>query len=210
MLLDRLLDHFDRVSRLHIDVNDVRDQLIAMGVQDEINFHFVKMDASKIRGLLYRYERHDAPYGLPKFVSEILIPQDMGEEAEAWQRLVAVKEMLHITDSDELCAMSEQAVDNLFDQFSLPPELRNGLDSGGVGKSFLNDRVRIYAALAVLLPAICRDKLRPLYESGRLTSREIAEIAKLPVRYIPVVMEENFSDFIGTIIGWERSEERQE
>lgn len=206
MILENLLAHFDNHVVLHIDVNDVRDRLIAMGVEDEIRFHFVKMNKELIRGLLHRYVKNTAVYGEPVYCSDILIPKEMGEEQEAWQRLVAVKEMLHITDSEPLSAESIAAVDNLFTQFSLPPELRDD-KFDGPGKSFLNDRVRIYAALAVLVPSGARDLLRPLYAAEKLTDREIAEIAKVPIRYIPTIMSETFDGFIGAMIGWEKNEE---
>jgi hypothetical protein len=208
MLLDKLLNHFDAYTTLHIDVNDVRDQLLELGVQDEIKFHFVKMDHSKIRGLLHRYTKTVVPYGEPIFCSDILIPIEMGEEEESWQRLVAVKELLHITDSSELSAQSEEAVNNLFEQFSLPPELREPVGTTALlKKSFLNDRVRIYAALAVLIPVGCRELLRPLFKEKLLSAREIAEIAKVPMRYIPIVMDNDFEEFIAALLGWEKSEE---
>ena len=36
MLVTKILEHFDAYELLHVDVNDVRDQLVDMGVQDEI------------------------------------------------------------------------------------------------------------------------------------------------------------------------------
>lgn len=211
MLVQRLLDIFDKYTSLHIDVNDVRDQLIEMGVQDKIRFHFVKMDHSKVRGLLHRYITHRAPYSEPTLCSDIVIPIDMGDEADAWKRLVAVKELLHITDCDKLTAASTEAVDNLFAKFSVPPELRNGTTAGEPMRgSFLNDRVRIYFALAVLVPALCRDHLRPLFTSGSLSAREIAEIAQIPVRYVPTIMDLAFEELIGTFIRWELSEQPPE
>lgn len=207
MLIQQLLEHFDKVTTLHVDVNDVRDHLIAIGVQDEIEFRFVKMDATKIRGLLHRYTRSSGVYGEPVLCSDIIIPVDMGDEQEAWQRLVAVKELIHIIDCDSLTAQSEAAIDNLFEQFSLPPELRAPHDDTPIKKSFLNDRVRIYFALAVLIPLACRQALRPLYRDGRLSVREIAEIARVPARYIGGVMDEDFETLIQTFIEWEEIEQ---
>jgi len=202
MLLDKLLDHFDTYEILHIDVNDVRDQIVALGIQDEIRFHFVKMDAAKIRGLLHRYKRSDGVYTEPVLCSDIIIPVEMGDEDEYWQRLVAVKELIHITDGNGTSAQSEEAVDNLFEQFSLPPEMRDGF-SPEIKTSFLNDRVRIYVALAVLVPQICRDHLRGSYPDN-LNDREIAEIAKIPSRYVSVIMNPDFDEFIEKLCGWEK------
>ncbi len=204
MLVTRLLEHFDCYTRLHIDVNDVRDQLVEMGIQDEIRFHFVKMDASKIRGIIYRYTKHAAAYGNPILCSEIVIASDMGEEDEYWKRLVAVKELLHVTDCVKISAESEDAVDIIFQNFSLPPELRNDLHNGAINtKSYLNDRIRIFLALATLIPLGCREPLRVLYGAGKLNDKEIADIAKIPERYVPVVMGDKFENSIATFLKWE-------
>lgn len=202
MLIQKLFDHFDSYTNLHIDVNDVRDQLLSMGVQDEIKFHFVKMDSGKIRGLLNRHVKHSVPYSQPTFCSDIIISGEMADENEVWSRLVAVKELIHITDCEKLNAESEEAVNNLFQQFSLPPELRDSGKDGEIKESFLNDRVRIYCALAILVPKSCREALRPFYPN-RLSDREIAEIAKIPVRYVPTVLDESFEDLISTFLAWE-------
>jgi hypothetical protein len=205
MLIQKLFDYFDCYSVLHIDVNDVRDQLVSMGVQDEIKFHFVKIDSSKIRGLLHRYTKHSAPYSEPILCSDIIISGQMAGEEEAWSRLVAVKELLHIADCANVTAQSEEAVNNLFEQFSLPPELRDSnSERKEVGASFLNDRVRIYCALAILIPKTCREALRLLYPH-RLSEREIAEIAKVPLRYIPGVIDESFESLIETFLTWEKN-----
>lgn len=208
MFVQRLLDHFDTYELLHIDVNDVRDQLVEMGVQDEIGFHFVKMDHGRIRGILYRYTKHGAPYSAPIFCSEVIIANDMGDEDEAWKRLVAVKELLHIADCVNLTAQSEEAVRILFQKFALPPELRYQQHSGlPNSKSFMNDQIRIYLALAILIPEGCRAPLRALYAADKLSAREIAEIALVPVRYIDVVMDPAFEISINAFLAWERQEQ---
>jgi hypothetical protein len=206
VLVTKLLDHFDSYTRMHIDVNDVRDQLVDMGVQDEIRFHFVKMDARKIRGIIYRYSRRAAAYGNPIFCSEIVISSDMGDEDEYWKRLVAVKELLHVADCTKISAESEDSVNIIFKNFSLPPELRNDLHNGAkITASYLNDRIRIYLALAILIPEGCRGPLRELYTAGQLSVREIADIAKIPERYVPVVMDAGFEKSIATYLDWESS-----
>jgi hypothetical protein len=203
MLIDKLLAHFDDYQELPIDVNDIRERLIAMGIQDEITFHFVKMDDQKIRGILYRYTRRPGVYAEPIFCSDICIAQDQGDETESWHRLVAVKELLHMSDCSNLTAASEEAVDNLFTAFSLPPDVR--VPEITEKKSVLNDRVRTYVALAILIPRACRDALRELFPH-RLTDSEIALMAGVPVRYIPMVMGLPFESSIKTFVSWESGE----
>ena len=204
MLVKRLIEHFDSYTTLPVDVNDVRDQLIERGVQDEIEFHFVSMDVSKIRGILRRYTKHSAPYSDPKFHSDILIARDMGEEDEAWKRLVAVKEILHISDSDKLSAQSAVAVDHLFQNFSLPPEIRTvNIANGQTKQSFFNDHITIYFAMAILIPQKCRKALRKLHTDQIYSPREIASIAKIPLRYIPLILGSDFDRAIAAFLDWE-------
>lgn len=206
MLVRTLLEHFDCYTQLHVDVNAVRDQLIDMGIQDEIRFHFVKMDSGKLRGIAYRYSKMAAPYGDPILCSEIVISNDMGEEDEYWKRLVAVKELLHVADCVNISAESEEAVGVIFRNFSLPPELRNDLHNGAVNtKSYMNDRIRIFVALAILIPEGCRQPLRELYTAKQLSDREIADIAKIPERYVSVVMGDDFDKSIATFLDWEEN-----
>ncbi len=181
-------------------MNDVRDKLIEFGVQDEIRFHFVKMDPEKIRGMLHRYTKHNSAYGDPVLCSEIIISEDMGHENKYWQRLVAVKELVHIIDSPEMRADHQTEVDTLIKNFSIPPEIRNNKNSGTIKtKPYLNDRMGIFIALAILVPAECRKILRSLYNVS-LSSLEIADIAKIPERYISIVMDEEFDQIVETFI----------
>jgi hypothetical protein len=199
-LVEKLLAHFDDYTTLPIDVNDVRERLIEMGVQDEILFHFVKMDSRKIRGILHRYIKHARPYAEPTFCSDICIAEDQGEESDAWQRLVAVKEMLHISDCENLTAASEDAVDNLFVAFALPPDVRDPEITDK--RSVLNDRMRTYIALAILIPRACRDHLRQLYPQ-KLSDLDVALMAMVPERYIPLIMDHNFEHSLGVFLKWE-------
>lgn len=206
MLIDKLLDHFDDYEEIPVDVNDVRERLIAMGVQDEITFHFVKMDKDKIRGILYRYTRHASPYGEPILCSDICIADDQGDETEAWHRLVAVKEMLHISDCTNLTAASEEAIDNLFTALSLPPDLRAPEVTDK--RSVLNDRMRTYIALAILIPRAAREALRKVYLT-QLTDDEIALMAGVPIRYVDVVMGTAFERSIKIFVEWEGDAEKE-
>lgn len=204
MLVQQLLDDLDQtITYLHVDVNLIRDKLISMGIQDRIIFHFVRMDKDKVRGLLHRYKIRSSVYATPALCSDVIIPKEMGEEAERWKRLVAVKELLHITDCDRLTAASTEAVNNLFSKFAMPPELRSSGSDDLFVSSFLNDRVRIYFALACLVPGQPREALRRLYQAQRLSDQEIAAIAQIPERYVPQVMSEGFDELIGTLIRWE-------
>jgi hypothetical protein len=187
MNLTKLLDHFDQYDKLHIEVNMVRDHVITLGFQDEIRFHFVEMDESLVRGCIYRYCKHGAPYGDPIRCSEICIAKSQQQD---WRRLVAVKELLHITDTDKERAATDSAVSELIQRLSLPFDIQMET------KASLNDRHHIIPALAVLVPKPCRDQLKPLFKQGKINAVAISQIAQIPDRYVKWVMSDNFDDII--------------
>lgn len=204
MLVKKLLHHFDQRTTLRVDVNEVHEQLLNLGVEDTIKFHFTSMDAGMIRGMLDRWEGLAPPYGDPAVHSDIIIASDMGKEDDYWKRLVAVKELLHVADCSELSAESEAAVNVLFANFALPPELRAA--NGTQTRSYANDQMRFYLAMAVLVPKKCRENLRPLYPHT-LNDANIAEIAEIPERYIPVIMGTHFESAIEAYLMWEEGVE---
>ncbi|MBX5190105.1 hypothetical protein HJB86_14440 [Rhizobium sp. NZLR3b] len=190
MLLKNLVEHFDNYTRLPVGVNAVRDQIVQLGVQDEIRFHLVDIDPTILRGLIYRYTKHSAPYSDPIFCSEICLAKDQEYE---WQRIIAVKELLHITDTEEETAQSERAVDKLIERLSLPFELREET------RSSLNDRSHVLPALAILVPKEIRRLLRELRAQDKITDIDVARMAKIPERYGAIVLSEMFENAIEAI-----------
>ncbi|MGO7370578.1 hypothetical protein [Rhizobium leguminosarum] len=190
MLLKKLVEHFDNYTRLPIGVNTVRDQIIDLGIQDEIRFHLVDIDPSILRGLIYRYTKHPAPYATPIFCSEICLAKDQEYE---WQRIIAVKELLHITDTEAETAQSERAIDKLIERLSLPFELREET------KSSMNDRSHILPALAILVPKEIRAILRELRAQDKITDIDVARMAKIPDRYGGLVISDIFEGAVELI-----------
>lgn len=191
MHLKKLLAHFDNYTRLPIGVNTVKDQIIELGIQDEIRFHDVDIDPFVLRGLIYRYTKHNAAYGEPIFCSEICLAKDQEHE---WRRLVAVKELLHITDTEAQTAQSEHAVEKLIERLSLPFEVREET------RSSLNDRHHVLAALGILVPKDCRDILRQMRAEDRITDIDVARMAKIPERFGSLVISDLFEDAIEWIL----------
>lgn len=191
MLLEKLLESFDAYTKLHVEVDCVADQIKDFGIQDEIRFHFVSMDEGTLRGLVYRYTKHKAVYGDPIYCSEICIAKTLTPD---WRRLVAVKELLHITDTPAETAQSEAAVDALVERMALPSDIREDT------RSSFNDETRILPALAVLVPKECRKILRNLIESEKITSADAAEMAQIPERYIELVLSDLFEELIERLL----------
>lgn len=190
MLLKQLVEHFDTYTCLPVGVNTVRDQIVDLGIQDEIRFHMVEIDPTILRGLIYRYSKHNVPYGEPILCTDICLAKDQEYE---WQRVVAVKELLHITDTDPETAQSEGAVEKLIERLSLPFEIREET------RSSLNDRVHFIPALAILVPKDVRDILRDLRQRDKITPIDVARMAKIPDRYGAMVLTDLFEDVVSDL-----------
>ena len=183
MSIEELFEHFDAYERLPVSVNDIRDQIIDMGCQDDIQFHLVDVDPSKLRGVLERYTVHNAPYAEPTFCSNICIARDL---TAPWRRVVAAKELLHILDSEDEAAANEESVVKLINRMSQPFEFQNET------RSSFSDKSRLVLAIGILVPKECRKWLKQIYELGQMTEEEIARIADIPDRYVPPLLDEGF------------------
>lgn len=183
MSIQKIFDHFDTKTKLWISVNEVKRQIIEQGCSDEITFHFVSIDEARVRGFLMRTGTAGVVYGDSDFFSDIYIAESLDED---WRRVVAVKELLHIIDTDEFTAQSHEAVDSLLENMALPSEVRE------YKASYLNDRIRLISAISILVPRQCRITLRELVASGSVTFSEIALVTRIPERFIPFLMGDEF------------------
>lgn len=191
MLLKKLIEHFDTYERLPVSINAIRDQIIELGMQDEITFHYVDTNPKILRGLIFRYIYRPVLYAEPKFCSFVCLSKEQEYE---WQRLVAAKELLHITDTEAETAQSEKAVEKLLERLSLPFEIREETASSW------NDRNHIIPALAILVPKECRVILRSLHEQGKITPIDVARMAKIPERFGSFVISEHFEVILEAVL----------
>ncbi len=197
-MIRELLDYFDTVESLPIEVEAVRAHLTKIGPDDEITFHFVDMDPDLVRGVAHSYVRHKAVYGEPVNCTEICIAK---EQPQHWRRIVAIKEMLHVIDGDAMTASQPDTVEFLFEALALPPEVRPDNHKN----SYVNDKTRIYLALAVMIPKPFRILFRDLVDQKVLTAIDVARMSGVPARFIPLVLLPDFEDYIEYLITWEES-----
>lgn len=200
MTIRKLFDHFDTYENLHVDVNAIRDHIVDLGFQDEINFYFVDMDPTLVRGMIHRWTRRRKVYGDWEYVSDIYISDN---QDEAWKRLTAAKELLHILDPEPVAAESKGAVRALIENLAVSPELK--IPTKEKPASTFNDEYRIYVAIAILLPKECREMLRPLFNAGKISLEKIAEISLIPPRHAHLAMSDHFEELIEVIIAAEEA-----
>ena len=190
MSIKTLFDHFDNKTSLYIDVNEVKRKIIECGFESEIYFHFVNINEARVRGYLRRTGMAGGPYTESSFRSDIYIARTLDQ---AWRRVVAVKELLHIIDTEEYTAASHETVDALLENMALPSEVRK------YQASYLNDRIRLISAIAILVPVKCRAMLRECKARGIYTNAEIQLLTKIPSRFVPYILEEEFEEDFAAI-----------
>ena len=190
MSIKALFDHFDNKTSLYIDVNEVKSKIIECGYESEIYFHFVDINEARVRGYLQRTGTAGGVYAESTFRSDIYIAKTLDQ---AWRRVVAVKELLHIIDTEEFSAASHETVDALLENMAVPSEVRE------YRASYLNDRIRLMSAIAILVPAKCRELLRQCVTRGSLTNTEIQLFTKVPSRFVPYILKEEFEEDFATI-----------
>lgn len=192
MSIEKLFEIFDTYENLWISINDIKDQIIELGYQDEIYFNFVSIDEAVVRGFLHRHTIPNAEgvYAEPKFIADIYIAETLDEN---WQRVVAAKELIHILDNDNTTAQSRGAVDSLLDNLSLPPEVREYTNSS------FNDRARLISSIALLVPKACREILRRMHDDGKINPAQISQFAKIPNRFSTMLLDPDFETTIEEI-----------
>ena len=191
MMIRRLFEHFDTKTSLWISVNDIKRKIVEGGVSDEILFHFVDINERRVLGYLHRTGSIRGVYGTDNtFQSHIYIARSLDI---SWRRVAAVKELLHIVDTEDYSVSSEEAVDDLLEKMAISPEIREW------NEPYLNDKARLISAVAILAPKRCREILRELNRKRVLDIPSIARLAQVPERFIPVLLSDNFEHGIEAI-----------
>ncbi|OCC05294.1 hypothetical protein BA190_10345 [Labrys sp. WJW] len=186
MLLTRMIQHFSAVKTLPVDVNDVRDFLIANGVQDEITFVGVVFDPQIMLGQFKRFRRRTGVYGETLNCANVYY--HAGAEAN-WQRFITCKELVHLANPEEAKSSSRESIVELVDKIGLPPGMQDAPNDGWATNV---DRLAEYVAIALLLPLEARNILATAIadESIPITEADVPRIADIPPRYATIAMRE--------------------
>ena len=98
MLIQQLVRTFESRTELPIEISEVRNAVVELGIQDEIIFSGEDMDPAKCRGVFYQYTQKRTPYGDPDLISLIIYSDRL---SIPWQRMVCCKEIVHVLDRQE-------------------------------------------------------------------------------------------------------------
>ena len=194
MSLEKLLDHFEYVRELPVEIPEVADVLKSLGIQDEITFcPDESIDDTILRGLYYQYTRSDKPYSEPVFCSLIVYSSKISKE---WQRLVACKEMMHILDVGSEKTHTLEGLDGLLNRL-LGPLSSEDADIFDIMAT--RDRLAIYQAIPLLFPEGARLDAIERVESGVLTIQDVADRACLPLRFVALALTKEWPELIKDI-----------
>jgi hypothetical protein len=196
--LQSLLGEFSKRDVVPIDVDEVVDAMVALGVKDEFYFWGVEIDDHRLRGALVHWQPWDYPSQEPgkdaNLVADIYYAKSLGKD---WQRLVCCKELLHVLEPEVSRTNTPEKVQTLIDKIVLAPELQDVVKDGIEAST---DGLMLYVALALLFPFSARELL--LADSIKRTPKEVALMVDLPERYVALVMHESWADVYKALREW--------
>ena len=185
-----IYEHFACATKLPVKLELVKEHILETGLVHRIIRVPVKLDHYIMYGGYHLY-RDLTPYAPPHSkVARIGYP---AEAVEGLQRLVQVKEMLHILDPHEATSPTKEKVDQLIDDLVV----LNASRSIGLPAAF--DRNGMLHALCILAPRDAFDDLRVAFKADKITVQQVADWAKIPRGYAAVALTDEWADIANNI-----------
>jgi hypothetical protein len=181
---------FSTFTRLPVKIDDIADYILERGLQDELTFHPVSVNTAILRGTIRQFIRHDAPYGEPIRVSQILYAESLDL---AWQRLVCAKELVHIMDGIGEVTATPDEVERLVTEIVLPLDVQSVPE---LAPHTIADHVAVLTALGFLIPLDARQELLLPFREGRIDVATVADLAQVPEHYVPIVMADKWPSIL--------------
>lgn len=191
MRLQKLIAKFSTRTELPIEIPEVREEIIAMGIQDKIVFcPDAEMDKTKLKGAYMQFRVRPTMYGEYEDWSLIVF---CANEGIPWQRMICAKEMIHILDDEAERTSTLDQLDGLLNRLlgSVSTEEFNIFDIMAA-----KDRLALYQAIPLLFPMAARDNAIQAVKSGRKTLHEIADDACLPVELVSLALTDNWPGLV--------------
>lgn len=179
-------EHFAKSTVLPVRVADVVQFILQKGAVAEIIQVPLDVDTRVLTGGFYMFRDLAPPYEEAPIIAKIGYPKSA---PDAVQRLVKVKEILHILDPGPARAATKDAVSSLIGDLILD-EAREE-----VGLPAAYDHTQIVSAVAILLPEAALDVLRPMFKRGDMNAEDVAELAKIPVAYVKIALTDEWRNF---------------
>lgn len=186
MAIGELIRRFSTHTVVPVKIQHVANEIIATGVQDEIEFIPVEYNTGIVRAHLHRYTYRPGVYADPVFRADVYFAIN---QPRYWQRMATCKELLHLLDPSILQTSTRTEVEALVSKIVVPPQFQDvaaKIHEDGV--QVWNDRLADIRAAAVLFPLAVREQLRPKLLCGALDLHDIALLLEIPRRYVQLVM----------------------
>lgn len=177
-MASNIFELFSCHMRLPVRIDAVADYMRENGFVHDVGFSSVDMDPAVLWAQMRAYYPK-TPYDhqMPPIV-DIMYSKHL---SKAQRRLACCKELLHILDSDEEKAHTQDEVETLIRQLSIPP-------NAGFSLPAANDKAGVVKALVILVPRDALSELKPLYDSGDLSEGELAQAFDVPVEYFRLTL----------------------
>jgi hypothetical protein len=186
-MLQRLVEQFRAVDRLPIEIDEIREAVLSLGVQDEVIFRAdPEMDVSRLRGVFYQYRYRPSLYGESQNVTLIVYPENV---PVAWQRMICCKELIHTFDDHV------ERTDTLEELGGLITRLLGPLSVDEISIIDLmafKDRLALYQAIPLLFPFAARNRTLAEISGGTKDLQQVADEACLPIELIKLVMSDDW------------------
>lgn len=151
----------------------------------------VDLDHYVLIGGYHQYRELSPPYAGGDYrVARIGYPKTA---SEGLQRLVQVKEMLHILDTHEATSPTKEKVKQLIADLIIRDVGKT------IGIPAVVDRNGLLLALCILMPRDAIDILRPAYKRGDITSDAISKLAKVPKGFVEATLTDEWVKLIDHI-----------
>ena len=183
-----MLAKFENRTDLPIEIGEIRDAMIEIGIQDRIIFSDEVLDTETLRGAYYQWREHGAVYGEPIWTTLIVYPRD---NEPCWQRAICAKELVHVCDKQFAKTQTPEMImklsEKILGQFDMAVDSEADLMA-------TVDKLAAYQGVNLLVPLAARRLARSKLASREKTLAEIAEWAAIPEHYVKLVIDGGWDD----------------
>lgn len=179
-----IFEHFACHTKLPVKLADVKAHILETGLVSQIVRVPVELNQYILQGGYQLYRELAPPYaGHDHRVARIAYPKDSPISV---QRVICVKEMLHILDPHEATSPTKEKVQRLVNEMIVK----------GIGKAMglptVFDKSGLLSALCILMPRDALDVLRPAYKREEITADQIARAAAIPRGFVEIALTDEW------------------
>ncbi|MFG6549752.1 hypothetical protein ACGYLV_11885 [Sulfitobacter sp. M21595] len=170
---------FSCLTTLPIRIDSIVGFIRDRGLADNVFFCEVDIDPDILWAQL-KVHKQKRLYGDDYLEYEIQYSKHLSVPQ---QRLACCKELLHILDDQDAMASTQDSVELLIHQMSIPPQ-------SGIALPAVNDHTGIIRALLIMVPRDCLCDFKASYDNGEITADEVAKATGIPVEYARITLQD--------------------